>query len=133
MQTIENKAVSPESIRNGLAQCIGSEEYYKHSSGLIFTSGIHFLAESAGAYWLIDAIGSWQPRIRRALGEEARFQVWELSLLPENSTHMANLVCRGDSDQEPVVRQLIHFTDFPLAEGIKIYVVNGTVLLPSEY
>src|ERR1039458_7739091 len=48
-----------------LEQCLryftGTEEYHRHwMRRITFTDGVKFLAEQAGAYWLIDLIASWQ-------------------------------------------------------------------------
>ena len=49
-----------------LAQFIGTSQYYRHNLGLLYTDGVKYVADRGGAYWLIDAIASWQidPRIR---------------------------------------------------------------------
>ena len=40
-----------------LSQFIGTENYYRHWTGHgVYTDGVKYLAEKAGAYWLIDAI-----------------------------------------------------------------------------
>ena len=43
-----------EELENGLAQFYGGDELYRHQFGIRYTSGVRFLAEKAGAYWLID-------------------------------------------------------------------------------
>jgi hypothetical protein len=66
-----------ETLSKNLEHFCGSEEYYKHFLGLLYTEGVKYLAENAEAYWLIDAIVSYQPRLRkvRSLSE---FQLWFL-------------------------------------------------------
>jgi hypothetical protein len=117
-----------------LSQFCGSSTWYRHWTGkLIYTEGAQYLAEQAQAYWLIDAIASYQ-------GEDVltqdpllqEFQVWMLTVYEDRT---ARLECVADTDQPPVVIQEIELTDFPLSE-IKLYVCLGEqlcLMLPSEY
>jgi hypothetical protein len=114
-------------LENALAHFTGSEEWFKHLSGLLYTSGVQYLAENAGAYWLIDAIASWQVKARK----ESRlrdFQLWTLEVADDKT---AILTCHYDQD-DPAFNQKIPYTDFPI-KSIRLYVQNGTILLPSEY
>ena len=47
-------------IQEFIAQANGFENHYKHRlfRGYSYSDGIKFIAEKAGAYWLIDAIFS---------------------------------------------------------------------------
>jgi hypothetical protein len=109
-----------------LGQFTGSENWYQH--GLIrritFTDGAKYLADNAGAYWLIDAIAISQmrPRVR---AEE--FQVWTLTVKGSK----AKLTCE-DGNGNQVYLQRIGFTDFPLPE-VKLWFSNNVIMLPSEY
>ena len=86
-----------------------------------------FLAEKAGAFWLIDLVASYQTaRLRR---EE--FQVWTLTV-DRDRTPVAVATCQADTDAPVLVRQEIDHTDFPLP-SIKLWLVNGALMLPSEY
>ena len=97
---------------------------------LVYTEGVQYMAERGGAYWLIDAVASYQPDNRiTSRPDLVDFQLWELAVAKDKS---ATLTMRGDSDQPAVITQEIPFTDFPLAQ-IKFYVCNGTLMLPSEY
>jgi hypothetical protein len=113
-----------EKLEQGLAQCTGTEEWHKHQFGLTYTDGIKFLAEEAGAYWLIDAIASYR--------KKEPFQVWTLTVTIRGKERRAVLEMREDTDAPVLVHQDIEFTDFPLPE-IKLYLVDGVLLLPSEY
>ena len=114
-----------------LIQFCGSSEFFQHwSKRLVYTEGVRYMAEHGGAYWLIDAVASYQPDKRIASRSDlVDFQLWELAVAEDKS---ATLTMRGDSDQPAVITQEIPFTDFPLAQ-IKFYVCNGTLMLPSEY
>lgn len=112
-----------------LAQFTGTSQYYQHPLGLKYTDGVKYLAENGQAYWLLDAIASWQadPKIRddRQLQE---IQFWKLTVNPDQS---ATLVCEQDLN-DIAVTQAIPFTDFGL-ESVTIYCQQGVMLLPSEY
>ncbi len=119
--------MDPEILKQSLNQFTGTENYYRHWTGLIvFTDGVKYLADKAGAYWLIDLIASWQVRSKV---KKCPFQIWELKV---NEDRTAVATMREDSDQPEVVRQEIPYTDFPL-EKIKLYLVDGVLMLPSEY
>lgn len=112
-----------------LAHFTGSETFYRHSlmRSVTYTEGVQFLAEKAGAYWLVDKVATLQlePEVRR---EE--FQVWKL-WLDRSDNSKATLVCE-DGNDKVVYRETIDFTDFPLDE-ITLYFVNNVIMLPSEY
>ena len=109
-------------IIDGLAQCHCSENYWKN--GLLhfqYTDGVKFLHESCDCYWLLVAISSHK-RIEP-------FQVWELKVESDKS---AVLTMREDSNEPILVEQEIEYTDFPLEE-IKLWLIDGILILPSEY
>ncbi len=127
-----------------LSQFTGTETWHRHFTGLLYTDGIQYLAEQAEAYWLIDAIASYQHQLKR---DEylADFQVWVLSvagegerkypfLLPQYG-YKAVLTCWQDTPEEgvkPPVIQQMKYAKFPLIE-LKLYVSGGVLMLPSEY
>jgi hypothetical protein len=112
-----------------LAQFTGSETLYQHPFGVRYTEGVKYMAEHGGAYWLIDAIASWQidPTVRndRMLQQ---IQFWKLTV---NEDRSATLICERD-EGDIAITQEIPFTDFPLQE-VRLYCQQRIVLLPSEY
>lgn len=143
----KNPPLAPHELHARLQRFTGSETLCPHFTGRIFyTEGVHYLAEQAGAYWLIDAIASWQtqPKVRAA-----PFQIWRLQVHADRS---ATLIGAEDIDEQghpvharnaaeraaghwtrgPLARQAIEWTDFPLEE-IKLYLQHGVLMLPSEY
>lgn len=119
--------------QSDLDQFIGSEVFYRHVfGGLIFTEGVKFLADEGGAYWLIDAIASYQNTKQIVQDPMLRdFQIWNLTRKDDNS---AVLTCKKDSNYEPAIVQNIPWTDFPL-EKIDLWAERGehmTLMLPSE-
>jgi hypothetical protein len=109
-----------------LDQFYGSENLYRHAIAcdVTYTDGVQFLAEKAGAYWLIDEIALMQ-RDPILAGEE--FQVWHL-LVVGTAGH---LTC-DDGDGKVIYEKTITYTDFP-APGVKLYVTGGVIMLPTEY
>lgn len=110
-----------------LAQFSGTTRYYQHwLRRFVYTDGVHYVAETGGAYWLIDAIASYQPKLFTDPMLQ-QFQHWKLKV----NNQKAQLVCERDTD-DVVLTQDIEFTDFPLDE-IRFYLVAGVLMLPSEY
>ena len=118
-------------IREELKQFHETAEYYKHlfpgKSPILLTDGCKFIRDECKAFWLFDAILSYQ--IDRRL-KSINFQVWELKQLRKDLTWQ--LTCREDTGQKPVITQSIEYSDFPL-DYIKIWVIDKVALLPSEY
>ncbi|MEM7591373.1 MAG: DUF6876 family protein [Cyanobacteria bacterium P01_A01_bin.83] len=114
-----------------LRQFTGTENYYRHSlaRNYLYTDGEQYLAEKAGAYWLIDAIVFNQMEQQFSSNPElASFQCWTLKVAEDNS---ATLTC-DDGNKNIVFTQEIAFTDFPLKE-ISLWLENKVLLLPSEH
>lgn len=102
----------------------GTEHHYRHFLGGKYTDGIKAMADKAGAYWLTDAIFSYQTGKIRTVP----FQLWTLTV----KDGKAVLEMREDSDRPILVSQKIEYTTFP--EGtIKFYLINNVLILPSEY
>jgi hypothetical protein len=110
-----------------VANFTGSENWYRHWLGKsLYTDGAKYVADEAGAYWLLDeiAISQTRPKVK---AEE--FQVWILKVDLEKRS--AVLTC-DDGNGNIVFTKKIDYTDFPLAE-VKFYFTDNTILLPSEY
>ena len=114
--------------RDDLIQFTGSEHWYRHAMvrDVLYTDGVQYVAETAGAYWLIDEI-TFAQRFDKLLAAE-EFQLWKLNV---NTDHTATLTCE-DGNGGVVFTKAIEYADFPLAE-ITLYFMNNTILLPSEY
>jgi hypothetical protein len=110
-----------------LQQFTGSEEYYQHPlfKGYTYTDGVRFVAQQACAYWLIEAILSWQcdAEVRRE-----PFQHWTLTVAKDASA----LLKVTDGNADILAKQKFSFTDFPLEE-ISFYLCDTVLILPSEY
>lgn len=126
------KMTYPDQLLADLRQFTGTTQWHKWSNltHLTCTDGVKYLAEEAGAYWLLDAIASHQNA--PALKDSQRLrqlQIWLLTVEADKSCH---LTCVEHDDVAPVVVQAIEFTDFPLKQ-VKLYVCDNIVSLPSEY
>ena len=111
-----------------LVQFTGIEQWYQHALNrkVHFTDGAKYVADQAGAYWLLDEIALIQPHDKRVAAED--FQVWKLKVSADCS---AELICE-DGNGNVVYTKAIPFTDFP-GEGITLWFTDNTILLPSEY
>ena len=112
----------------------GTEEYHRWSGIFrrhVLTDGVKYLADQAGAYWLMDLIASYQceSRMRRNT-----FQCWTLKV--DLKTQKAVVAC-DNGNGKILAEQKIEYTDFPLEE-ITLYLIDDAgqyaiILLPNEY
>jgi len=121
-------ATTETNLKTELAHFTGTEQYHKFSilSNLKLTDGAKHLADKAGAYWLMDIIASYQKQCQKdpMLRD---FQLWTLKV----EDGVGVVTCERDTD-DVAIKQEIPYTDFPLDE-IKLYCINGVILLTSEY
>lgn len=118
----------------------GTEQYTRYSPlfpNVLLTDGALFVAENGGTnggFWLMDAISSYQPDLQRKYRWAKEMQFWKLTV--DLNKKSAVLTCTEDSDKEPVVKQVIEYTDFDLP-SIDLWVGpmddKQIILLPSEY
>ena len=113
---------------NTLAQFTGSQHFYKHGPvrEVLYTEGVEYVVENAGAYWLLDEIALAQRHIIPVKRED--IQVWDLKV---NADQTATLTC-GDGNGREVYAKRIEFTDFS-EPGIRFYYADWVIHLPSEY
>jgi hypothetical protein len=118
-------------LKRTLKEFHGTRSYKKHlfpgKSPILITDGCDFVREQMNAYWLLDAILSYQDE---KVLRDVKFQIWELRQQRKDLSWL--LTCREDSDKKPLIAQVIEFSDFPISE-IKIWVIDKVALLPSEY
>lgn len=117
-----------EQVLYGLELFTGSQVLFKHWFGFRYTQGVKYIADEAGAYWLIDAICSHQKKtLLNKCPNLKEFQIWRLEVKDNSGL----LICEEDTDQ-PVLSQKIPYTDFPLEE-IKFFLIDKIILLPGEH
>jgi len=121
--------LSPEEIKARLDQNIGTSQWYRHTSTILYTDGVQEMAELCEAYWLIDAI-CFNIIGKRRLRSES-FINCVLTVTENEESRSAELKF-DDGNDYFLYKQDIPATDFPLKE-IQFFFINNVLLLPSEY
>ena len=122
-----------------MAQFSGADGYHHWSClfhNCVLTDGAKYVTDNGGghgAYWLMDAIASYIPKLRKHRDTRLHDQqFWKLRVKDGQGV----LTCRADDGVPPAVTQRFDYTDFDLPE-IDIWVsFNGSLwvfMLPSEY
>jgi len=121
--------INPGALEAELRQFTGTEHYYKYMFNIVLTDGTKYLADRAGAYWLMDVVASWQTAKKVAC---ERFQLWKLDVKEDKKA----TVVADDGNGKEIARQKIPYTDFPLRSQ-RLYLVNDgrypVLMLPGEY
>ncbi len=114
-------------LLNHLEQFIGTEYYYPLWPNVMLTDGTRYLADTAGCYWLMDAITSHLQH----LPKEETFISSKLTV--DNGKAQLNI---EDGNGGILATQQIPYTDFPLDE-IMLFACRDekhwVIMLPSEY
>ena len=116
-----------KNLNEEFAGFVGTVDYFKHPfyKDFTYTEGVKSMASQYGAYWLIDLIFSHQ--YKKEVRQE-NFQIWET----KSESKKAVVEMRTDTGEPAIVSQGISPTDFP--EGcLKLYLIDGVLLLSSEY
>ena len=120
---------------SSLAHFTGSLERYRLTVAgkVLCTEGVHHLANEAGCFWLVDVVASHQTK---AAVRREEFQLWRIE---RHGKEGALVTCRRDTNDKPVCRQEIEYTDFPFPEdgSFEFYGIREgeylIMLLKSEY
>ncbi|CCG43236.1 DUF6876 family protein [Magnetospirillum molischianum] len=123
-------------FKNELAQFNGAERFYRHpmNQQILFTDGVKFFAERAGAFWLLDILATELNEIRK---------VEEFIVVRLNVTGSKAVLISDDGNDNVLHTKNISLTDAPEGEW-KFYMVVAdrdandrvtmtTIMLPSEY
>ena len=109
-----------------LSDFTGSQTIYRHAlTKLVYTEGVQYLASTFGCSWLLDKI-LIEARLNKNLLNE-QFQVWVLS----RQGHGFLLTCT-DGNGRDLFSESIPYSDFA-AGKVSLWLVDGVLLLPSEY
>lgn len=124
--------VQVNEIREGLQHFHGSEMIYKIAlTQTRYTEGIKYLADAAECYWLITDASI----IAKCLMDRSSFITVDFKRLSEEkqvySGYEAEIIY-GDGNDNILESCRYRVTDFPLDE-LRLYFVNNTLMLPSEY
>jgi hypothetical protein len=111
-----------------LSQFHGSEVFFRHLTGAVYSEGVRFVAQMCGAFWLIDEVlfGQMDRRVR-ANPRLREIQFWRLSVVGSEAT----LTCREDDGEPPAYTKQIPYTDFPEGD-FDLWFENRTLYLPQE-
>ena len=116
------------SLKSDLSHFTGTEAYHRWSSIFpdVLTDGAKYLAEKAGAFWLMDIVGSVRAKILAEGFATVQF-------FHEGD---GGYVCITDGNGKPLHRQGIAYARLPLA--LKLFVQpcdenRLCIMLPSEY
>jgi surface antigen len=110
-----------------LALFTGTEHYYRLTRKHLLTDGTKYLADAAGAYWLMDAIASHLQEI----GTSDWFVFVRMNVAGTSATMIYE-----DGNGYEHARQEISYTDFPMP-SISLYACfdgdHWVIMLKSEY
>ena len=119
------KKIEPEELLSELAHFTGTTQWFYNPMfpNFYYTDGVKYLAEKAGAYWLLVYIFSNQISPIK----EQPFQVWKITVVNNEGTIKVE-----DGNYNVIKEFKILFTDFPLEE-YTLWFVDNVLLLVSEY
>lgn len=93
---------------------------------ITYTEDVKSLAETYGAYWLLNQIVSPQLDTKELRREE--FQVWRLDVRGDGT----GLLTVEDHNKHVIYTCEVPFTGFP-KQGIKLWMVDQVIMLRSEH
>jgi hypothetical protein len=106
----------------------GTEGYHSYKiptkQEYFLTDGVSYLCKTCECFWLVDYLISLQ---NHSLIKDQQFQVWRLYIVDNKW----NITCE-DGNKKILYHSQIDFSDFPL-NGITVWLIDGIILLPSEY
>lgn len=119
-------------IKEGLQHFHGTEMFYKIPLlQTRFTDGVKYLAEVAECFWLITDTSV----IAKSLMNRSDFITIDFKRLPEEKQDYSGYeaeIIYSDGNDNILEKHCYRVTDFPLDE-LRLFFVNDTLMLPSEY
>lgn len=105
-----------------LAGFSGSAEWFRHPlvRSVLYTEGARYVFETAGAYWLLDKIAT--------VGASLKGEPWQAWTLKVD----AKTLTADDGNGRILHTETLDYTDFP-EPGVVLWMVDRTIMLPSEY
>lgn len=122
-----NKSTYSEFDSAQLALFTGTDRYYILSRLCVITDGVKYMADTAEAYWLVDAAASYLLE----LGSADWFVLVRLA-----ASNGAAVLTLEDGNGGVRVQQMIPYTDFSMSEFTLYACWDGehwVLMLPSEY
>jgi len=115
-------------LKAALAKFTRIRHLYRHWSGAFhYTDGVAFLAENAGAEWLLDHIAAHQKHVRKD-SDLRDLQIWALRV---TGSLKAEITCSRTKKDVAFREEMQLFSPFPLDE-VTLYLEDETLLLSSE-
>ena len=96
-----------------------------------FTAGIKYLMQVAECFWLVLDSST----IGKSLMDKSRFISIDFKKCSEeekDGSGCGAIIEYGDGNGNILETQRYNYTDFPL-DQIRLYFIDGTLMLPSEY
>ncbi|TLP74529.1 DUF6876 family protein [Maribacter sp. ACAM166] len=119
-------------IKEGLQHFHGTELFYQIPLlRTRFTDGLKYLANAADCFWLITDTSV----IAKSLMDRSEFINIDFKRLSEEKQNLTGYeaeIIYTDGNDTILEKQGYHVTDFPLDE-LRLFFVNDTLMLPSEY
>lgn len=108
------------------SQFTGTSTWWRHplNHNVTYTDGAKYVAETAKAYWLLDKIALQDSMFGKRV---PTFQVWDLAVKDNRG-----VITVTDGDENLVATYVTPYTDFP-EPGVKLFFIDGVILVPSEY
>ena len=119
--------MNPKFDPTALAQFTGTERYYRLNRKCLITDGSKYLADTAEAYWLLDAAASYLIKLRTS--------DWFVLVRLCVKDSRAELTLE-DGNGGIRARHQIPYTDFPADQQVLYANWDGehwVIMLPSEY
>ena len=119
-------------IKEGLQHFHGTEMFYPIPLlRTRFTDGLNYLANVADCFWLITDTSV----IAKSLMDRSGFITIDFKRLSEEKQNLTGYeaeIIYTDGNDTILEKQGYRATDFPLDE-LRLFFVNDTLMLPSEY
>lgn len=110
----------------------GTERWFRHplsGHNYSYTEGVQYVAEQAGAYWLVDKVLTTIGFLEKPKLKDEDMLAWHLMVDGSKA-----VLAVEDGNGKELWREKIEYTDFP-APGITLWWMraDGVLCLPSEY
>ena len=117
-------------LQSHLSQFNGSSRIYKIGLfGTLYTEGIRYLVHAAECHWLVTDVSV----MGKSLMEKSYFVTVDFKKQkPNKPNEPVAIITYGDGNNNILEQQSYGYTDFPL-DKLRLFFVNNTLMLPSEY
>lgn len=102
-------------------QYFGTDTWWKHPYGFLYTDSVKDFCEKHQAYWTMDVVGSYMPKLKDFSFLVICFDV---------KNRQCHFYAKEDTGLPNVVEQFI-VTDLDVS--IKLYLEDKTLMFPSDH